>query len=171
MSSWLHFIKMSESAVVEWLASGISKPGVPGSIPSRSTTVYGGYTPLDCVRIAVSYAFQVCNSPLFVELCTHFWFIESLNFIPMSLVERFWGNRNCQRLFPPFVQYGWKPKVCTAASSRYEVLQPWRHETRIQIKVLAMVRTTLQRSFWFWVWASAILSLDRRRVAKMLLKV
>ena len=28
-----------ESAVVEWLASGISKPGVPGSIPSRGTTV------------------------------------------------------------------------------------------------------------------------------------
>ena len=28
-----------ESAVVEWLASGISKPGVPGSIPGRGTTV------------------------------------------------------------------------------------------------------------------------------------
>ena len=30
-----------ESTVVEWLASGISKPGVPGSSPSRGTS-HGG---------------------------------------------------------------------------------------------------------------------------------
>ena len=30
---------VEESAVVEWLALGISKPGVPGSIPSHGTTV------------------------------------------------------------------------------------------------------------------------------------
>ena len=33
------FKTFKESAVVEWLASGISKPGVPGLIPSRGTTV------------------------------------------------------------------------------------------------------------------------------------